>query len=583
MNDQVSEIKSRLDIVDVVSSYVQLKKAGRNYKGLCPFHGEKTPSFVVSTEKQICHCFGCNKGGDIFSFIEEIEGVNFAEALQLLADRAGVKIEKKAFNKEKKGEKDEFFKAHDLACKFFEEQLYKTNDGKKVLKYLHKRGLNEETIKEFRIGFAPDKYDQLHPMLLKKGITKKTLIKSGFVSSKNLTDDRIYDKYRARLMFPIFNYFGKICGFGGRALKKDQMPKYLNSPENIIYNKSRVLYGLSHAKKSIKEKDQIVLVEGYFDVTLPYQEGVQNVVATSGTALTKDQVQKIKRLTPNVTTCFDSDKAGFEATKRAYELVQGENLVMKSVSLDEKDPADLVRDQGGKVFLEKLKNAKDFFIFFMDKLIGENDVTTIDGRREVLKELLPLFKKISPSTMDFYVRELSTKLDMPERLLYDEIELFKLPRAHPAQKSETVETDYKFHLEEILLAIILEYPELFSEVSKIVDKNSFNDDLQDIYKALSNQYNSARIAHSKWEFDKGVLAERKRKIDVLRVYAEEKYSEFSKEILGEELQKLVDRMKKRRRIGRLKEIHLEIEKAENSGDKEKLMILLREHQQLLSQ
>jgi DNA primase len=266
MGDPVDEIKSRLSIEELVSSYVQLKKAGRSYKGLCPFHSEKTPSFVVSSEKQICHCFGCNKGGDIFTFIQEVEGISFPEALRLLADRVGVKIEE---NKSKsvsvsKKEKDEFYRAHDLAAEFFEKQLLSSRDGEKVLEYLYKRGLTNETIKEFRLGFAPDSYDSLYPFLLKKGINKDILIQSGLVSAKNLSSDDIYDKYRQRLIFPILDNLGKICGFGGRALKKDQMPKYLNSPENIIYNKSKLLYGLYHSQKAIKEFDKILLVEGYF-------------------------------------------------------------------------------------------------------------------------------------------------------------------------------------------------------------------------------------------------------------------------------------------------------------------------------
>jgi len=311
MADIVEDIKSRLDIVSYISSYVQLKKTGRNFKGVCPFHSEKTPSFIVSPEKQIWHCFGCSKGGDLFAFVKEADGVSFVEAIQILADKAGLKVEKlsKFEKKEDKSEKDDYFHAHELACEFFEKKLYDTKDGEKVLKYLKNRGLKDETIKDFRLGFAPDEYELLYTYLLKKGIKKEIMVKSGFASSKGIGDDKIFDKYRARLMIPIFDYMGRICGFGGRALKEDQMPKYLNSPDNIVYNKSRLLYGLSNAKKYIKENDGVVLVEGYFDMILPYQAGVKNIVATSGTALTQDQVRLIKRLTQNVTTCFDTDSA----------------------------------------------------------------------------------------------------------------------------------------------------------------------------------------------------------------------------------------------------------------------------------
>lgn len=586
MSDVVSDIKSRIDIVDVVSQYVQLKKAGRNYKGLCPFHSEKTPSFVVSTEKQIAHCFGCNKGGDIFSFLEEVEGVTFSEALEILADRAGVKIEKikKSVSKAAKGEKDELFKAHDLACDFFEKKLYETNDGKKVLKYLYKRGVNDETLKEFRIGFAPDDYNELHSYLLKKGISKNVLIKGGFVSAKNLADDRIYDKYRARLMFPIFDYFGRICGFGGRALKKDQMPKYLNSPENAIYSKSKVLYGLSHAKNPIKETDQVVLVEGYFDVILPYQSGVKNVVATSGTALTVEQVRMIKRLTFNVVTCFDADNAGFGATKRAFELLQAEQMVMKTITLDEKDPADVVVDQGGDVFKKALLDAEEFMAFFLNKSVSTQDIGTIAGRRAILSDLLPFYKMISPASKDFYIRELSGRLNVPERFLYDEIALFKLPNSHPARESaKTSNADFKISFEDVLLSIVLEFPGRFKEVAKSLNENHFEGDAKAIYKELANQYTSSRVAQNEWDFDTEFPSDLKGKVDILRIYAEEKYVDFSESVVTDELENLIDRMNRDRRTSCLREIQKQIAEAEKANDKVKMKELLHAHQQLLSQ
>lgn len=586
MSDVISDIKSRIDIVDVVSQYVQLKKTGHNYKGLCPFHSEKTPSFVVSADKQIAHCFGCNKGGDIFSFLEEVEGVTFAEALEILADRAGIKMEKvkKAVSKESKGEKEDLFKAHDLACDFFEKQLYETNNGKKVLEYLYKRGLTDETIKEFRIGFAPDDYKVLHTYLLTKGISKNVLIKGGFVSAKNLADDRVYDKYRARLMFPIFDYFGRICGFGGRALKKDQMPKYLNSPENAIYSKSKVLYGLSHAKNSIKEVNQVVLVEGYFDVILPYQAGVKNVVATSGTALTVEQVRMIKRLTSDVVSCFDSDVAGFGATKRAFELLQAEQMVMKTIILDKKDPAEVVVDQGGEAFKEALVEAKEFMEFFLERSVSERDVKTIDGRREVLSDLLPYYKILSPASKDFYIRELSVRLNVPERFLYDEIALFKLPNTHPARVGGMDQGDrFKMSFENVLLSIVLEFPSRFKEVAEVLDENHFEGDAKAIYKELANQYNSSRVARDEWNFDSEFPADLKAKVDILRIYAEEKYLDFSVSVMEGELEKLIDRMSRDRKTRRLVEIQKQIDVAEKANDKEKLKELLQEHQQLLSQ
>ncbi len=585
MADLVNDIKSRLGIEEVVSQYVQLKKTGRNFKGLCPFHSEKTPSFVVSPEKQICHCFGCNKGGDIFAFIQELEGVSFVESMEILADRAGVKIDMaKLEKKAPKSEKDIYFKAHELACEFFEKQLYKTNDGEKVLEYLHKRGLTDDTIKEFRIGFAPDKYDELYPYLLKKGIPKDVLFKSGLISAKNLASDSVYDKYRARLMFPIFDYLGKICGFGGRALKHDQAPKYLNSPENLIYNKSRVLYGLSYSKKYIKEQDQIVLVEGYFDVVLPYQAGIKNLVASSGTALSSEQVRIIKRLTSNVVTCFDTDDAGIEATKRAYLLFQNEDIVTKVVTgINQKDPADFVLENGDK-FKELVAKSSDFITFFIEKLIKDNEIGTLSGRRQALKELLPYYQSMSPTTKDFCVKELSGRLKMNERHLYEELENYKLPLDHPVRQSissDLQNESAKMTVEDHMLALVLEYPTLFEKVLTLINLNDLTEEAKNVYNNLTEQYNAARGNFQKWDFDSGILSDNRGKIDILRLYAEDKYRNFLEDALGVEVEKLIDRIKKDRKNRKLGDLQLNIAEAEKAQQKDRLKELLQEQQKLL--
>ena len=309
MRDVVSEIKARLNIEDVVSSYVQLKKAGRSFKGLCPFHNEKTPSFIVSTEKQIAYCFGCHKGGDMFKFIEEVEGVDFSEAVKILADRAGLKVETSDFkpkNKEVSSLRETLLDIHEKACLFYQEKLVETKSGALALAYLKNRGIFNDIISEFRIGFAPDEGTELLAFLLKKGFKHDDLVKSGLFSSRDISGKDLSDKFRFRLIFPIFDYLGRVIGFGGRSLKDDQVPKYLNSPETAIYSKGKVLYGLSHSKKFIKESDRVIMVEGYFDLISLYKEGVKNVCASSGTALTSDQARLIKRFTKNVISCFDT-------------------------------------------------------------------------------------------------------------------------------------------------------------------------------------------------------------------------------------------------------------------------------------
>lgn len=584
MADIIEDIKSRLDIVSYISSYVQLKKTGRNFKGVCPFHSEKTPSFIVSPEKQIWHCFGCNKGGDIFAFVRETDGVGFAEALQVLADKAGLKVEKLSkFEKQEKSEKDDYYHAHELACEFFEKQLHDTKDGEKVLKYLKSRGLKDETIKEFRIGFAPDEYELLYPYLLKKGIKKEIIVRSGFASVKGIGDDKIFDKYRARLMMPIFDYMGRICGFGGRTLKEEQMPKYLNSPDNIIYSKSRLLYGLSHAKKYIKENDNVVLVEGYFDVILPYQAGVKNIVATSGTALTQDQVRIIKRLTSNVTTCFDTDSAGFEATKRAYFMLQAEDMNVKTVwQLDKKDPADYVVDHGDK-FLDVINGANDFISFYIEKLVGLNDVTKFEGRRNILREILPIFKNMASTTKDFYIRKFSEMTQISEVSLYDDIDKFRLPAGHPAKDFDTAtENVTKVPVSGMVVSVLLNYPAVFQKSLELVGEKDFDECEKNIYNELLDQYNSARTRFKEWNFDAGILAKEREKVNVMLLYSEDKYGAFSEEAVAVELGKLIDKMKKDSKARRLRDIAFEINEAENAGEKNRLLALLMEQQELLS-
>lgn len=585
MADTIEEIKARLSIVDVVSQYVQLKKMGNSYKGLCPFHNEKTPSFVVSMEKQICHCFGCNKGGDIFTFVQEVEGVSFSEALDILADRAGVKVEKVSMAKvrENKSEKDEYYYAHELACEFFVKQLKETNDGKKVIDYLHRRGLNDATIEEFRIGFAPDSYDVLNTYLQQKGVSKTVLHKSGFVSAKNLASDQVYDKFRGRLMFPIVNSAGKVQGFGGRALKADQMPKYLNSPENVIYNKSQVLFGLDKAKGEIKKEGFAILVEGYFDMILPYQEGVKNVVATCGTALTAQQAKQLKKLANGVVTSFDNDSAGFEATKRAYSVLRNEDMVVKSIeSQAGKDPADQVREDSAK-FKLMVSGAHDFLIFLIEKLSKGNDVTSFEGRSLVVREVMPFFKEMTGATRDLFVRELASRLRVSERSVYEEIENFKLPLSHPArQKADIGPKSSKFSVSEIILSLVLEYPMLFKIAVEKLDEKDFQDKLKDVYKALRDQYNSAWKNFEEWNLDAPEMASFRQEIDLMRLYAEDRYSVFSQVALEQEVLKLIDMHKEECRRDRADMLHEEILRAEEANDREKLMQLLHEQQEILS-
>ena len=587
MSDLVSDIKSRISVYDLISQYVQLKKAGRNWKGLSPFKPEKTASFMVSDEKQIWHCFSTGKGGDVFSFIQEYEGVDFNEALVILAEKAGVEIEKyrKSFKPENKSEKEEMLKAHDYAADFFHSQLFKNNDGKKVIEYLTKRGVTDETIKNFKIGFAPDSYDMLYPFLLKKGIRKSVLLKTGLCSTNNTDSDKIYDKFRARLMFPIAESLGRICGFGGRALKKDQAPKYLNSPESLIYNKSKILYGLSFSKKYIKSENKILLVEGYFDVILPYQEGIKYVVSTSGTALTKDHVNMISRYTDNVLTCFDSDVAGFNATVRSYELLKGKDLRVKTVdAVGGKDPADFVLND--KVAFEKsISEARNFLEFYLDKLMKDKNLDDIEVRKFIIDSFLSFLNLLSPVEKDYYVRFLSLKMKLSETLLYEELSLIKKKELGNYSKSNEKENLYdlkKLSFPEFVIAFLLAFPVYFGRFSEKVFDNFFENDLNIIYNTMYKQYNTSRVELIEWDLDDFDFDEVKKSLSMLILFGEDKYKSLSDSAIEEEFEKLVSKFIVDEQKRKEKSLEKQILEAEQTGDTEKLLKLLKVHQEVLS-
>jgi DNA primase len=594
MGDIVVDIKNRLDIVDVVAPYVELKKAGRNFKACCPFHSEKTPSFVVSPEKQIAYCFGCHKGGDMFKFIQEVEGVDFAECVSILADKAGLKADVKKFKskggKAGKSRKEELLEIHEEACKLFESKLLdKSEESKKVLAYLEKRNMTKEMIKEFRVGLATKDFDNLYKHLLKKGYKHDLLIKSGLFSLKDVAGKGIYDKFRLRLMFPIFDQMGRVIAFGGRALEKDQVPKYLNSPETAIYSKGKVLYGLSHAKQAIKEADKVVVVEGYFDVIALYQNDIKNIVASSGTALTPEQVKLISRFTKNIVSCFDTDSAGINATKRAYEVIQDAEMNMKTLKMTDemKDPADFMVDRGKKgkdEFLGLVDGAENFLEFYMFILNKKFEVKTLEGRRKFLEEIVPLMKMMKSTVkMDHFVRILANYLDIKEKFLYDEIENFKVLRDQYSGRNEVKEVkSEKMSILALLISVLLEHPVHFSKVKEMLNEDDFEGELKNIYIEMGRKYNAGRTEKEGWGLDAEKMAIESGRTAFLSLYAEEKYGGFTAESVEFEVVKLIDKIVNGRRMHKRIELERALKDAEKEGDQVKKKKLLEEFQKLLT-
>ncbi len=364
----IEEIKARLDIVDVIKDYIKLKKAGKNYKAVCPFHSEKTPSFFVSPSRQIWHCFGCGEGSSMFDFIMKIEGVEFRDALSILAKRAGVEL--KPVKPELKTKREKLYNICELAASFFEKQLGRGGQGKKAKQYLLNRKISKESIKEKRLGWAPDSWQGLSDFLASKGFEKKDIREAGLaLQSKG----KHYDRFRGRVMFPIFNSQSQVIGFGGRVLEKNKKTaKYLNIPNTLIYDKSKALYGLEKAKVGIRKKDFVIMAEGYVDVILGHQMGFTNFVSTSGTALTPTQLNILKRYTDNLYLAFDMDFAGEAATKRAIDLAQTQkfNYILLSYQEDMIQPILLLKR--GLTNLKKWLKKLYLFFSFILKMLFQN-------------------------------------------------------------------------------------------------------------------------------------------------------------------------------------------------------------------
>lgn len=614
MRDIVSEIKNRLSIEDVVSQYVVLKKAGRYYKALSPFQTEKTPSFVVSPEKQIAYCFSTHKGGDMFKFIQDIEGVDFSEAVRILADKAGLESPKSgAFSEASKKEKslrDELLTMHEAAADFYEKALIEDSAvAKGVLDYLYKRGVTDELIKDFRIGYAPEGYENLKKFLLKEGFKNDLIMKSGLMTIKDSLKNDVMDKFRGRLMVPILDHMGRVIAFGGRALKEGQDPKYLNSPDTPLYLKRNVLFGLSHAKQAIRDKGVVIFVEGYFDVIMLHKAGIKNVVASSGTALSTEQVNLVRRYASTIVACFDTDRAGLDATKRAYQILQPFDITMKTLVMpkDIKDPADFVLAKGEAAqaeFSALVDGAKDFIEFYSERIAGGFDVTTLDGGKKFLNEMIPLVKMaVSSVRIDHYVRILTKIIGVKETVVYDEIAKFKgLPDAgrkngvgsgaHGALTPSGVSgsNDHeggmigvKMSTCEILLGIALEVPKHFEILAKELKEEDFEGELKDIYIAMRDQYNPDVTSKEGWNFDGKKFASVSGKIDVLALYAEEKYSNFAEETTTTDVEKLIDKLKKQRRMYKRLQVERALKVAQESHDKDKEKELLKEFLELLKQ
>jgi len=433
----IDEVRSAADIVTVISDYVSLRKAGTSYKGLCPFHGEKTPSFNVNRDRGFFHCFGCGVGGDVFKFIELKEQVGFQDAVRQLAQRFGIPVpEMEAGDgaRDNAAEREALLKIHEVATSHFREQLASAA-GARVRQYLlQERGLTEETIARLQLGWAPPGRDALRQRLLKTGFPAALVLTSGLVTRRD--DGSEVDRFRNRLMVPIARDTGSVIAFGGRALEQDQVPKYLNSPETPLYSKSRTLYGLHLTKGDIRTRNFAIIVEGYFDFAQVYQAGGLPVVATCGTALTTQQAQQLRRFASKAVLCYDPDSAGQTAAERSSELLVGEGFDVNVVRLpDGQDPDTFVQRRGREALIQALKTSRPYLEFLLDRAATGLDLNRDEQRREFLRSMLAVAARIpDPATRDQFADRLSHKARVTEEVVRAEIR-----KAAAARKTELPE------------------------------------------------------------------------------------------------------------------------------------------------
>ncbi|MBN1449147.1 MAG: DNA primase [Bacteroidetes bacterium] len=419
---KVDEIRAAADILDVVSGFVRLKKTGRNYTGLCPFHREKTPSFNVNPERGIFKCFGCGKGGNVFTFLMEIEHLTFVDAVESLAERYGIALEREGGSpKESREEIEAMYVANRIAARFFFDTL-QGETGAVGREYFASRGWSTDTQRTFGLGFAPNDWHAFLQYARAQDLNDDILEATGLIIRKE--GGSTYDRFRNRVVFPITSVSRKVLGFGARALAADEQPKYLNSPESPIYNKSRILYGLAQAHRAIRDQDAVVLVEGYADVLSLSQVGIENVVATSGTALTPDQVRLLARYTRNFFFLYDADSAGLNAMLRGIDIILEEDCDSRIVQLPTgEDPDSYVRKHGADGVRAAIAQAVSFVDFITDRFRAEGGLDTPEGKTQVIHRIVDLVARMDdPIRREFYIHHVAEKYGIYESVLYRELE-----------------------------------------------------------------------------------------------------------------------------------------------------------------
>ncbi len=464
-NSSIEEVRARVSIVDEIAKVVPLKRAGANYKGCCPFHNEKTPSFVVSEQKQIFTCFGCGESGNVFKFVQRYYNLDFAEAVEKLARENGVKLEISG-SEDKSSEK--YYEINKEAARFFYRAF--TESKNPGYSYMKQRGIEDAVLKKFGIGFADESWDSLYNHFKSKGVGEKILVELGLLSEKN---GKYYDKFRNRVMFPIINTAGKVIGFGGRAIA-GQEPKYLNSPENRIFQKKNNLYALNICKQDIAKQNSAILVEGYMDVISLYQAGVHNAIASLGTALTENQAKLIKRYTKNVILSYDADQAGRKAAMRGIDVLGGQDCKVKVLHVtDGKDPDEFVKQHGREAFIELTEKAMPMIDYKLDTIKQNINLKTEEGKIDFIKNATAILRNLSPVEADIYIKKLAKELKISEGAIRMEFSgnnnIRERQKFHARDEMEPEEQNELSQLELTIIKTLFINPPFIEELLGIQD------------------------------------------------------------------------------------------------------------------
>lgn len=589
--DAAEEVKSHLDIVDIAGEYLQLKPAGSgSFKTCCPFHQEKTPSFFVNRQRQSWHCFGCDKGGDIISFVMDMEGMDFRDALELLAQKAGVQLP--AFDNQKAGERKRMHEVNDLAARFFRAQLLQASIAEHARKYAEKRNIDDLTGDLFKIGYAPNSWDALTNALKSKDVTEDELLKAGLVG-KSQRGSGVYDRFRDRLMFTIQDVHGNVVGFTGRLLTPDaKEAKYVNTPETLVYKKSAILYALDKAKGDVKSKDLCVIVEGNMDALSSHRAGTANVVASSGTALTGEQLKLIQRFTKNLTIAFDADAAGLNATLRGLDLARAQDFNIKIITLPEgaeKDPDDVI-SKDPKIWEKAILDAKEIMEWIFQSAFKDRNLADPQDKREIAKKVLPEIKRTAdPIVRDHWIKKLAEGLETSEQALRDALLRTKSTSVSQSDKAEgekgkeeiqkhlTRERD----LAERLLSLTLLRPS-FLEKFPVNFVEMLDSDLSTVYRNIVKRYDSGHLNEATRPEGQNSAPEQsnERLLNYLAIRADRDYPNQTEAGLTSEFTTNLAAYLGERRSSERKRLEEEMRAAELAGDRAKIETLARRFHEL---